>query len=492
MKKQTKVLLAAAALTLGASFTAMAAEATYDWKMEDGQWVCYDEDGDTYDNEWVKSAGKDYYVGDDGVMVTNEWIEGFYLDSTGAKTMNAWKFILADGEDADDDEAEENWYYFGSKGAITKGKKVIGGETYYFTNEGEMITGWVDVDANKAATTDSASVVYTDENGARTSNMWLKSVAPGVDEEEEDEPDYFWYYIGSNGAPKTGRQLDINGETYFFNEAGQMLSGWVTTTTVGEKTVYTNANAALSTYGDVYFCGDEDQGWAKKSTWINEYRNTVGTADVDVDDMYWFWVDSKGKVLKAATNTAPNAAEKEFDSVNNNGEVVYADRNNNTTHGKTKEINGKDYIFNQNGEMLSGLVYFYGNTFYYGDAEDGSMKIGEIVLEDVAEEEEHNFFFAKTKKYGYGTEGAAVTGNAAGKLYNNGMLVTFSTGNDYREHKVGGYEYVVDKNGNIKTSTKEYKKLNDDDKKVTYLNTSDYKFYKEDGVKEGHIVSKTK
>ena len=55
MKKQTKVLLAAAALTLGASFTAMAAE-TYDWKMEDGQWVCYDEDGDVYDNEWVDGS----------------------------------------------------------------------------------------------------------------------------------------------------------------------------------------------------------------------------------------------------------------------------------------------------------------------------------------------------------------------------------------------------------------------------------------------------
>ena len=92
MKKQTKVLLATALLTLGASFTAMAA--TYDWQIVDGEWVCYNEDGDTYDNEWVESAGKDYYVGDDGVMLTSQWVDEYYLDSTGTKTINGWKYLL--------------------------------------------------------------------------------------------------------------------------------------------------------------------------------------------------------------------------------------------------------------------------------------------------------------------------------------------------------------------------------------------------------------
>jgi len=137
MKKQTKVLLAAAALTLGASFTAMAA--TYDWKVEDGQWVCYDEDGDLYEDEWVESAGKDYYVGEDGVLAASEWIDGYYVDSTGAKTTNAWKLILPEGVDEDDEDAEAKWFYFGSKGKYTTGKKVINGVTYYFNNEGEIL-----------------------------------------------------------------------------------------------------------------------------------------------------------------------------------------------------------------------------------------------------------------------------------------------------------------------------------------------------------------
>ncbi len=63
--------------------------------------------------------------------------------------------------------------------------------------------------------------------------------------------------------------------------------------------VYTSADAALSEYDTVYYCGDSDQGWAKKSTWINEYRSTVESADDDVDDKYWFWVDSRSKLYKS-------------------------------------------------------------------------------------------------------------------------------------------------------------------------------------------------
>ncbi len=141
MKKQTKVLLAAAMMTLGASFTAMAA--TYDWQMEDGQWVCYDKEGDVYEGEWCESAGKDYWVGDDGILATSQWVDEYYVDSTGAKTINAWKYILP--ADADEDEdADMNWFYIGSKGVAKTGRALdINGETYFFDEVGKMLSGWV-------------------------------------------------------------------------------------------------------------------------------------------------------------------------------------------------------------------------------------------------------------------------------------------------------------------------------------------------------------
>ena len=48
MKKQTRlavVTTAAALLAIGASFTSMAAQKGT-WNLEDGEWYCYDSDGD--------------------------------------------------------------------------------------------------------------------------------------------------------------------------------------------------------------------------------------------------------------------------------------------------------------------------------------------------------------------------------------------------------------------------------------------------------------
>ena len=37
--------------------------------MVDGEWYCYDKNGDAYENTFCTSNGKDYYVGDDGQLV---------------------------------------------------------------------------------------------------------------------------------------------------------------------------------------------------------------------------------------------------------------------------------------------------------------------------------------------------------------------------------------------------------------------------------------
>ena len=65
MRKQTKiaaVVSAAALLALGASITSFAA-AKGTWMMVDGEWYCYDKNGDAYENTFCSSNGKEYYVG---------------------------------------------------------------------------------------------------------------------------------------------------------------------------------------------------------------------------------------------------------------------------------------------------------------------------------------------------------------------------------------------------------------------------------------------
>ena len=77
MRKQTKiaaVVSAAALLALGASITSFAA-ARGTWMMVDGEWYCYDKNGDVYENTFCSSNGKEYYVGDDGMLVRSSWVE---------------------------------------------------------------------------------------------------------------------------------------------------------------------------------------------------------------------------------------------------------------------------------------------------------------------------------------------------------------------------------------------------------------------------------
>ena len=68
MRKQTKIaaiVSAAALLALGASMTSFAVSKGT-WMMVDGEWYCYDKNGDAYTNVFCSSNGKEYFVGDDG------------------------------------------------------------------------------------------------------------------------------------------------------------------------------------------------------------------------------------------------------------------------------------------------------------------------------------------------------------------------------------------------------------------------------------------
>jgi glucan-binding YG repeat protein len=470
----TKVLVATALLALGASFTSMAAAKTGTWMLEDDGWYCYDKEGEAYEDEFCLSYGKEYYVGDDGVMVANEWVEydeaTFYVGSDGSKTINDWRYLVP--QDADEDEDAE-WFYFDGKGKmVTSKKKVIDGKTYYFADNGVMLTGWVNVeDFDEANTT--AGAVWCDENGARVSKEWVKTWAPGTDTEEAEEDDKEWYWIKSTGAVQTGRNLDINGQTYFFGTDGVMLSGWV----AFDGTNYTTLDTDLSDENAVavYFCGGADQGWAKKNTWIKTWAPEE-YEDQDADnDQYWYYIAKSGKVFVPTEATAASAVTFKDGSA----AVPFTATASNV---QEKEINDKTYAFNEDGQMVSGLVMIDSQGMkYYGGSNDGAMKTGAIMIED-KEGSEYKFFFAKKTKAADGyKEGVGVDGAASGELFESGLIQTAD--NCYEEINVNGLWYIVDEDGDIRTAKKEYK---DEDGNVL-IDARSYDFVSASGVTKGAI-----
>jgi len=489
MRKQTKILVATALLALGASFTSMAAAKTGTWNLEDEGWMCYDKDGEEYEDEFCLSYGKEYYVGNDGLLVTSSWVdfedEYYYVGSDGSKTVNDWRFVAPE----DDDDAEAEWFYFDAKGRRVDGKKVIEGKTYYFDTDGVMLTGWVDTSASsydEANTTTGA--VYCDETGARVASQWVKTWAPNTDLEEAEEDDKNWYYIKSTGAVQTGRNRDIEGETYFFGTDGVMLSGWVGT---NDDTTYVEMGGEnyinISDNYTVYYCGSADQGWAKKDRWIKTWAPAEYYEKDADEDQHWFYLAKSGKVYIPDSNSSSDAMELKFadgsQSATDLTQPAAFSASNASAKITLKEIDKKFYAFNDAGEMLSGFVAVTNEVpgeeatngtglYYFGGADDGAMKMGSQIVED-NEGVEYKFFFGKSNSpANYYNKGVGVTGAASGELYENGLIQMADGDYPYEVKTVtvnGAPTYfIVDADGDIRTSQKNYKDEDDN----SYLDAS--------------------
>ena len=464
MRKQTKIVALAAVLALGASFTSMAA--TYDWRLEDDGWYCYNEDGEAYDEEWVESYGQKYWVDEDGKYVTSSWIEDdngvYYVGSDGKKTTSDWKFTYAMDEE-DDEEAEEAWFYFDSKGKLVTDKKVSWKDnTYYVDKDGKMITGWIEYDkaaedAVQAADdqTPVAKLIYVNEDGTRAANEWYHGFAYTVSEEEAedlDEDSYVYYWIDKNGKVSTGKKTDINGETYLFGTDGVMLSGWVVNTA---DNTYEKANNELSTYGaaDVFYCGGKDQGWVKKDRWIKVVASEdVATSDDDTTK-YWFYLAKNGKVFVPELASDAVAATKMTFKNGETAEFVPGS----ASDAEKKTIDDETYLFDEDGKMLSGLWTINNEMNYFGGADEGQLKAGSFMIKDSFDDEYEVTFAKKASK----TEPAeyakyaALNGNVGGILYKNGIVQKSEEKGVYAFVTVNGSEYLVNYKGKVQTDVKD-------------------------------------
>ena len=470
MRKQTKiaaVVSAAALLALGASMTSFAASKGT-WMMVDGEWYCYDKNGDAYTNVFCSSNGKEYYVGDDGQLVRSEQVEYdgnyYFVNSAGAKITNDWRLTTP----YDDESADEEWYYFQSTGKMATNKKITyKGKTYYFDSDGKMLTGWVNKGEGTAAVNEATGYIanqtfYCDETGARVEGAWVKDTKPGITDDDADE-DEFWYYLKkATGKPATGKQSNINGQIYLFNAEGQMQSGWVAASSDSDvKFVQLDKEddeVAMSTAkGYVYYCGDEDDGHAKKNKWVKTWLPS--DTNEEEDDKEWFWFDKEGKLFRAGYNTAAETASNAWKYKLDEGTLV-KDADTAVTSIAKKKVNSKDYQFTSDGVMLSKFYLIDDAMYYFGGSDDGSMKTGSQSIKDNTDDTYKFYFYTKdqsTDKYRTPLKnkalkkGAGVTGNQSNKLCYYGLLLT-ADDYKYQVATVKGHEFIINSNGSIQHS----------------------------------------
>ncbi len=455
MKKQTKVLVAATLLTLGASFSALAASKGT-WVLNDEGWQYADKDGEYVESQWCKSNGVDFWINDDEVLGSNEWVvedvedseetREYYVQSDGSKTISAWKYLYDMNDE--DEEGDEYWFYFDAKGRMLKNtSKKIDGQTYYFDADGHMLTGWIESTdvAKEAADVDTAieNLVYADENGAVVKSSWI-NVFPWTETDGYEGEDEEWYYTTSAGKINYNKQVKVDGLSYIFNAAGEMMTGWIV------KDYDDNYTAATKTHNidaadveEAYYC-DDDYGYVKKNGW-KELDNVAGS------DSYWYHFDKLGRAFMATDSDAIYAAEIDFvDGEDNELEVGSAIMVN------SKKIDGVVYYFNEKAEMIDGFQAIGADVaalddYYY--LADGARKTGKVTLTD-NNENDYTFYFGEKNDDGV-DKYVAVTGNYKNYLYIKGQLITSDDSDSYRavdfngNGTIGAGDYIVNDAGKV-------------------------------------------
>lgn len=471
-KKFVAVLTTAAMMTMTMASMAMGATTQRGWVQDDnGDWYWYKNADEYVENTWKQSGDFWFYLGDDGVMMKDAFIEDdgnyYYVNGDGVMSTNQWRFI-----ETDDTDGENHWFYFGANGRAyvdktDEGAKLreINGKNYVFDEHGIMQYGWLDADGrmvdedNEDAWKEAVYYAGEESDGAIAEGWRDIDV---VDEDNDDYPGYYWFYFKSNGKKTVNiDDKEIDGYKYGFDEYGVMLSDF---SQIGEIASGSNAVTAYKYYQDF------DNGINKRTGWFKAVPSEEINPDgFDEGEEKWFYANSNGS-LKASTLSS---------------------------------INGKKYAFNEYGEMLHGLIGLEmdGNTilsytdiieteddlaaveasdyvvYYFGDEEDGSMKKDSVSIE--IDGEDYSYMF--------NTKGEAREGIYKDKLYVKGRRIEADSEQGYvmveldgTETETVGTAYLINTSGKVQKNKTNVKDKDDmyyctnSDGVVTYVGAEKY------------------
>ena len=245
--------------------TPNAAEKKTGWTKAGNTWFYYDAQGNQVKNTWVGS----YWIGSDGKMVTNSWVDGgkYYVGSQGWWVKDAKKPVDAQKTPEKKTGWSKNgnsWYYYDAQGNQIKNAWV---GSYWIGSDGKMVTdrwvdggkyyvgsqGWWEKDAvKKTGWTQTGNTWYLyDNEGNIVKNRWSGN-----------------YWLGSDGKMVTNSWVD--GGKYYVGADGKWVS-------------------------DALKPGETRKGWTKAgSTWYfyNDKGNQVKNAWVGN-----YWIGSDGKMV---------------------------------------------------------------------------------------------------------------------------------------------------------------------------------------------------
>ena len=333
------------------------------WQSVDGKRYYYAPDGKA-EFGWVEWRGETYYVSAKNGKLTGEAVtdegETYHFDEYGVCVRwqkledGSWRYGRAESET----EIEGKPYLFTEEGILKTGWQTAadGITRYYDAETHEILTGWI-TDADKKRYFSDPEKgrqtgFFTDTDGTRYYIDPEKGLLTGWQMIDGKQ-----YKLLDNGAVFTGF-YPVNGVTYLFGEDGVLVSGWYKD---ADGTRYFAENGVMQV-GLTEIAGDK--------YYFNELGlMQTGVLDVPNGDGTFTRCEfgADGKMVKKVTGWQVENGVKHY--INADGTMATA----------PTVIDGKTYLFDMNGNLVTGLFTAANGSKYYGD-ENGAAVTGWVEL----------------------------------------------------------------------------------------------------------------
>ncbi len=264
---------------------------------------------------------------------------------------NGWWYDNGDGSYARNElrYIDGEYYYFDDDGYMATGWRTTGGVTLYFKSSGAMACSqWVGKNNNE----------WVDRYGWRLEDSWVDNGRYYVDGAGFWDPSKGtrktawkhdaggWWFEISGMAPGYARNefMEIDGEMYYFNNSGYMVTGWQK---LFDYWAYFGSDGAMrhDQWIGNYYVGTFGQ--MLTGTWVGEYY--VGEDGA--------WVRNPG-----TPSWVQDGGGWKYD-YSGYGEYV---------RSNFRQIGDDTYAFGPDGYMRTGWIYFAGSWFFFKDS--GAMK----------------------------------------------------------------------------------------------------------------------
>ncbi len=369
------------------------------WKLIDKKWYYFDIKGRLLANRWVDG----YYLSADGSMAASTVItsgdQSYTIDANGNIVRDP---SSADGSDILIPGVTENkntwvendgkYYYYNYKGKLAKGWLRIRDKTYYLNTEtGERYSGWLKYNGKYYYFDAETGLMLKGWNKIGNYTYFFKTDGSAPRKWKKIKGKY--YYFGKKGRMYTNRIISkkyyvnaagertygfaqIGADTYYFHPTtGKMMTGWVL---VGSKYYYFDANGKMVTdtwIGKRYL---KSNGQMAKSCWVGAYyinkkgnrtRKTRSTG-IWTQKGKTYFLDSN---YQKAKNQWVVSASGRYYYTDENGIVLTNQWVGNYYVGETGarvtsqklQIDDKTYYFTSDGSKATGIVTLNGKTYLF-------------------------------------------------------------------------------------------------------------------------------